>query len=42
MLLDEAKVGVLAGSALSAALGCVLLLAFLPRKGNQPEAPARD
>ena len=29
-LLDEAKVGVLAGSAVSAVLGCVLLLAFLP------------
>ena len=29
-LLDEAKVGVLAGSALSAVLGCGLLLAFLP------------
>jgi NhaA family Na+:H+ antiporter len=31
-LLDEAKVGILAGSALSAALGCLLLLAFLPRR----------
>ncbi|HEX5272479.1 MAG TPA: Na+/H+ antiporter NhaA, partial [Gemmataceae bacterium] len=31
VMLDEAKVGVLAGSALSALLGCGLLLAFLPR-----------
>jgi NhaA family Na+:H+ antiporter len=30
-MLDEAKVGVLAGSALSAALGCGLLLGFLPQ-----------
>jgi NhaA family Na+:H+ antiporter len=29
-MLDEAKVGVLAGSALSAALGCLLLWVFLP------------
>jgi NhaA family Na+:H+ antiporter len=29
-LLDEAKIGILAGSAVSAALGCLLLLAFLP------------
>jgi NhaA family Na+:H+ antiporter len=42
LLLDEAKVGVLAGSALSAALGCVLLLAFLPRARPKPDAPARD
>jgi NhaA family Na+:H+ antiporter len=33
-LLDEAKIGILAGSAVSAALGCVLLLAFLPRKSQ--------
>ncbi len=31
-LLDEAKIGILLGSALSAALGCGLLLAFLPRR----------
>jgi NhaA family Na+:H+ antiporter len=29
-LLNEAKIGILTGSALSAALGCGLLLAFLP------------
>jgi NhaA family Na+:H+ antiporter len=33
-LLDEAKIGILAGSAVSAALGCALLLAFLPRKST--------
>jgi NhaA family Na+:H+ antiporter len=31
-LLDEAKVGILTGSAVSAGLGCVVLLAFLPRR----------
>jgi NhaA family Na+:H+ antiporter len=31
-LLDDAKIGILTGSAVSAALGCLLLLAFLPRK----------
>jgi NhaA family Na+:H+ antiporter len=31
-LLDEAKIGILGGSALSAALGVLLLLAFLPRR----------
>lgn len=31
-LLDEAKVGILAGSALSAVLGCLLLIASSPRK----------
>jgi NhaA family Na+:H+ antiporter len=30
-LLDEAKIGTLTGSAISALLGCLLLLAFLPR-----------
>jgi NhaA family Na+:H+ antiporter len=30
-LLNEAKIGILAGSTLSAALGCLLLTAFLPR-----------
>jgi NhaA family Na+:H+ antiporter len=33
-LLDEAKIGILAGSAVSAALGCALLLVFLPRKAG--------
>jgi len=33
-LLDEAKIGILTGSAVSAALGCALLLAFLPRKSG--------
>ncbi len=31
-LLDDAKVGILTGSALSAVVGCLLLLAFLPRR----------
>src|SRR5262249_25088662 len=29
-LLDEAKIGILAGSTISATLGCLLLTAFLP------------
>jgi len=33
--LEDAKVGVLAGSALSAVLGCALLLAFLPRPSRE-------
>jgi len=33
-MLNEAKIGILTGSAVSAALGCVLLLAFLPRKSQ--------
>ena len=37
-LLDEAKVGILAGSTASAALGCLLLARFLP--GIPPAAPA--
>jgi len=38
-LLDEAKVGILTGSALSAALGCLLLLAFLrPAATKTPPA----
>ncbi|QEH35274.1 Na(+)/H(+) antiporter NhaA [Aquisphaera giovannonii] len=36
-LLDEAKIGVLVGSAASAILGCLLLIAFLPSR-----APGRD
>jgi NhaA family Na+:H+ antiporter len=31
-LLEEAKIGILAGSTISAALGCLLLVAFLPRR----------
>jgi NhaA family Na+:H+ antiporter len=31
-LLEEAKFGILAGSAVSATLGCMLLMAFLPRR----------
>ena len=31
-LLDEAKIGILAGSTVSATLGCLLLTAFLPRR----------
>jgi NhaA family Na+:H+ antiporter len=48
-LRDEAKIGILAGSAVSGALGCLLLLAFLPRQpgadgvsdfaGNRPAPP---
>lgn len=37
-LLDTAKIGVLAGSALSAVLGCGLLLALLPKAENSTEA----
>jgi NhaA family Na+:H+ antiporter len=37
-LLDDAKVGVLAGSALSALLGCALLLIFLPRADSSVRA----
>jgi NhaA family Na+:H+ antiporter len=33
-LLTEAKIGILTGSALSAILGCALLVAFLPRKAD--------
>jgi Na+:H+ antiporter, NhaA family len=35
--LSEAKVGILAGSAVSAVMGFVLLLCFLPRKGEGAE-----
>ncbi len=38
-LLTESKIGILAGSAVSAALGCALLLAFLPRKPAAGPAP---
>jgi NhaA family Na+:H+ antiporter len=32
--LNEAKIGILVGSAISAAIGCVLLVTFLPRTGS--------
>jgi NhaA family Na+:H+ antiporter len=35
-LLDEAKVGILGGSAISALLGCSLLLMFMPQKAETP------
>lgn len=31
-LLEEAKIGILAGSTISATLGCLMLMAFLPRR----------
>jgi NhaA family Na+:H+ antiporter len=41
-LLEEAKIGILAGSAVSAALGCVLLTAFLPRRSAVPRPDHRE
>jgi len=45
-LRDQAKIAILAGSTLSGLLGCLLLLAFLPRRDDNektahelPEAP---
>lgn len=38
-LLDAGKVGTLIGSALSAALGSTLLLAFLPKPSDTPDRP---
>jgi NhaA family Na+:H+ antiporter len=35
-LLDDGKIGTLAGSAISAILGCVLLLVFLPKRSTTP------
>jgi hypothetical protein len=35
-LLDDGKIGALVGSMISAVLGCVLLLMFMPKR---PEAP---
>jgi hypothetical protein len=35
-LLDDGKIGALVGSTISAILGCVLLLTFMPKR---PEAP---
>ena len=32
--MNEAKIGILIGSAVSAMLGCLLLLRFLPRSGS--------
>lgn len=34
-LLDEGKIGTLAGSTISAILGCVLLLMFMPPKRSE-------
>jgi NhaA family Na+:H+ antiporter len=39
-LLDDAKIGILAGSALSATLGCMLLTVFLPRSPVMAEPVA--
>jgi NhaA family Na+:H+ antiporter len=41
-LLDDAKIGILAGSALSATLGCMLLAAFLPRAPVVAELVANE
>lgn len=38
-LLDEAKIGTLAGSAISAILGCALLLMFMPRRSETTGKP---
>ena len=35
-LLDDAKIGTLVGSTISAILGCVLLLVFLPKRLEAP------
>ncbi len=36
-LLDEGKIGTLVGSTISAILGCVLLLLFMPSPSETPE-----